>query len=91
MKDTPTQQAAILRDFLWHTRMFDKLSHNDHITLSNFIEAAATQRAIEQLEAHAAVTSGVLDPEKCMKLLAADYIDRKKQLQSKLTQTPGGN
>jgi hypothetical protein len=48
--------------------------------LLHIFNAYTTNKIIEQLEAHAAVTKGVLDPEKCMKLLADDYIKRMQAL-----------
>ncbi|NHW45945.1 hypothetical protein HAV21_03410 [Paenarthrobacter sp. MSM-2-10-13] len=39
-----------LRDFLWNSGMFDKLSHSDHIKLDNFITIYGIQERIDELK-----------------------------------------
>ena len=46
------------------------------IEITNLIAREVAAARIDELEKQAAVTSGVLDPEKCMKLLAKRHIDR---------------
>lgn len=37
MNTTKTIQKEDLKDFLWNSGMFDKLSHDDHIALAQYI------------------------------------------------------
>lgn len=52
--------------------------------LSALLRRAEVEGRKDELEQHAAVTKGVLDPDKCMKLLAARHIKRLKELEAEL-------